>query len=126
MSWHEVVILDGGLKCDCGEVFPDLAALNEHSLVTYNNPQPHHIASRRASGYTGSYVKVERCADTTESVECQRVACWNKGNGRDCYSVIGTDAAGESVQWHELRHHEALLLRHHGGYVMLHKSLKLC
>jgi hypothetical protein len=126
MSWHEVVIADNGkLKCDCGEAFDDLDALNEHNLVTYNKPQEKHIAARRASGYTAGFLRVEQCAETTESVECTRVACWNKGNGRDCFSVIGT-SAGEPIGVHELRENEAMLLRHHGGYVMQHKAFKLC
>jgi len=121
MAGHNVIILDGGLKCDCGEVFADMEAFTEHHLVSYNNPQEHHIRARRLGSWSAGMIMVPQCAETTESVECTRMACWNKGNGRDCYSIVGPD-----FEYHELRHHEALLLRHHGGYVSQHHTLKLC
>ena len=122
---HEVIILNGGLKCDCGETFADMEAFTEHHLVSYNSPQEHHIRARRAGSCSAGMVKIKVCSETTESVECTRVACLNQGNGRDCFSIIGT-MNGEPVGFHELRQHEALLLRHHGGYVTQHKAYKLC
>jgi hypothetical protein len=127
MSGHTVVIADNGkLKCDCGEQFDDLDSMHEHNLVSFNNPEPKHIEARRMGSWE-RFVMVERCAETVRAVECERVACWNKGNGRECFSIIGTDQAGEPVQWHELSEVEALLLRHHGGWIMYsHHAFKLC
>ena len=122
---HEVIILNGGLKCDCGETFADMEAFTEHHLVSYNSPQERHIRARRAGSWSAGMVKIDVCSETTESVECTRVACLNQGNGRDCFSIIGT-MNGEPVQFHELQEWQALLLRHHGGYVMNTHTLKLC
>lgn len=110
----------GELICNCGFIAGSPEVLNEHHLVSWNDPDGRHVRARRQSGYAAGWRSVEPDTEA-EPVKCKRVACHNRGNGRSCYSLETSRG-----QVHELTLSEAGRLSMSGGLVMETLLYKLC
>lgn len=104
-----------GLVCDCGEAFAGddaLAALNLHTVRTYNDPSEMAIQLRGHRVIDWHEV----LPDPEPRLEqCERVACSNIGNRRGCWTVHFSNGQPDV---HELPTAQAgLELAYHGGRV---------
>ena len=98
------------LTCDCGTECATVADFHAHTVRTWNNPDE---AAIRHRGDSVLHLVPFAAAPSAAIVECTKVACYNHGNGRECFTL----RFEEGGALFELTAEQAEQLREKGGWI---------
>lgn len=86
---HTLALADGAghLVCDCGTHVENLDAWHAHTVTHHNNPTPEATdATARDQRHVFGVLPVPP-GRGGEVTRCTKVACYNAGNGRECWTL---------------------------------------